>query len=260
MAETNIVTQKDFEKEYKENLFSRIEHLCSSQSELLSHIKKSEEHLNLDVANELPNIGITFNNKIVELLHTFQDAGLSMFSENYENFGPKNINFISSSFIGDSIIFYMLDEVDKSVKSLVKYKSKLASLINLEREKCNAFYSANPIKKFSLMARSLVALPPELDFSCTMEDIFELNGYALTCIALDNDLWDCTLQDIIVPCLVAHVKRTKFDKQTIIEFFDSSLIPSLEKLGLSDTIPKLRQEIEKAYEDSKEQSSDEDAR
>lgn len=259
MTRTNINAQKEFEKEYRQSLFNKIDHLCSSQTTLLSAIKESKERLNIEIDDELPNIGITFNNKIVELLHHFQDSGLSMFSQYYENWGPKKINFISSSFIGDSIIFYMLTQVEEGVKSLVNFNKKLEALLNSEREKCNAFYSANPIKRFSLMAKSFIALPPELDFSCTVEDIFELNGYALAYISLDDYIYDSDIKDIIIPSLVDHIKRTNFDKLIIFDFFDNNIIPNLEKLGLSELVPKLQHEIAKIYENSKEEPNLDDS-
>lgn len=259
MAEANNTIQKNFEDEYKKGLFDKIDDLCESQYKLLSSIKEIESHLDLEI-DELPNIGITFNNKIIELLHSFQDAGLSMFSQLYKNWGPKKSSFISSSFIGDSIIFYMLDRVDEGVRSLANLNKKLDSLINSEHEKCNAFYSANPIKKLALMAQSYIKVPPELDFSYSVEDIFELNSYALTYKAADNIIWDSSLQEIIVPSLIAHVKRTNLDKLIIYDFFNNSIIPDLEKLGLSDLIPKLQQEIAKVYENTKDSSIEEETR
>jgi len=259
MTEANNTTQKIFEKGFKKGLFARIDDLCESQYKLLSNIRETESHLDLEI-DELPNIGITFNNKIIELLHIFQDAGLSMFSQSYKNWGPKKSNFIASSFLGDSIIFYMLDRVEEGVESLANLNKKLDSLINSEREKCNAFYSANPIKRMTLMAQSYIKVPPELDFSYSVEDIFELNSYALTYKAADNVLWSSTLQDIIVPSLVSHIKRNNFDRQTILDFFNNSMIADLEKLGLSALVPKLKQEIIKVYEDAKEPTIEDETR
>lgn len=158
MTETNIKAQKEFEEDYRQSLFNKIDHLCSSQTTLLSAIKESKERLN------------------------------------------------------------------------------------------------NPIKRFSLIAKSFIALPPELDFSCTVEDIFELNGYALAYISLDNYIYDSDVKDIIIPSLVDHIKRTNFDKLVISEFLDNNIIPDLEKLGLSHLIPKLQAEVSKIYKDSKEES------
>lgn len=259
MSEANITTQEDFEREYKQKLFARIDLLCSSQRNLIAKIKNAEEYLDANVAGELPNIGITFNNKIVELMHLFQDAGISMFSQSFKNYGSKKLNFISSSFIGDSIIFYMLDKIEESIKSLLKYETKLNSLIDLEREKCNAFYTANPIKKFSLMARSLVSVPPELDFSCTLEDSHELNCYASNYIEIDDELWKISLKELSVPSLVTHIKRTKQTEETIPGLLNDAIIPYLEKLGLSDLVPELQKEISKSFEQAKDYNS-EDAR
>lgn len=259
MEQGKIITQKDFEKKRKKELFGNIDHLCTSQRKLLSNIKEAEQHLNAKVIGELPNIGITFNNKIVELSHNFEDAGISIFSQTFENYGSTKSNFISTSFIGDSIIFYMLDKIEEAVKSVYGYYSKLTDLIALEQQKCNAFYSANPIKKFSLVVRSLVSLPPELDFSCTQEDINELNNYALTYIKIDTKLWKSTLKELIVPCLVAHIERTKQTKENLDSLLNENVIPYLEKLGLSDLVPELKKEIKKSL-DKSEICIDEDER
>lgn len=131
MSEFNETTVENFEKEHKKSIFDRVEHLCSSQSKLISGIKTAERFLDLEGADELPNVGITFNNKLVELLHIFQDAGISIFSQKFENYGPKKLTFVSSSFVGNSLICYMLDKVRKSIDVLSKYHSKLIRMMIL---------------------------------------------------------------------------------------------------------------------------------
>ena len=61
----------------------------------------------------------------------------------------------------------MLGKTEEAVLSAYNYHAKLDALIKLEKAKCEAFYSANPLKKFYLTTRCLVAVPPELDFSHT---------------------------------------------------------------------------------------------
>lgn len=41
----------------------------------------------------IPNVSTTLNNKIVELSHEFRNAGISMFSKEFEDYG-----FVGSSF------------------------------------------------------------------------------------------------------------------------------------------------------------------
>ena len=54
MTEKKITTQEDFEKDYKQKLFDRIELLCSAQSKLLENIKNAEDYLDIELDIELP--------------------------------------------------------------------------------------------------------------------------------------------------------------------------------------------------------------
>ena len=77
---------KEFEDEYKKTLFSEIDYLVSSQNQLFATIRKNQE--SIGIKKDIPNMGITFNNKLIELSHIFQDAGISIYSSKTENYGP----------------------------------------------------------------------------------------------------------------------------------------------------------------------------
>ena len=87
-----------------------------------------------------------------------------------------------------------------------------------------------------------------MDFSCTQEDINELNNYALTYIKIDTELWKSTLKELIVPCLVAHIERTKQTKENLDSLLNENVIPYIEKLGFSDLVPDLKKEVIKSLE------------
>ena len=245
MSESNEI--KNFEATYKKPIFDKINHLCISQSKYLSNIRISEKSLDLTRELEFPNIGITLNNKLIEFMHIFQDAGLSMFAQRFENYGSKKISFVSSSFVGDSIIFYMLSQVSSAIDILVKYQSKLNELIDVEEEKYAKLQNASRLKKLSFSIRSLVSLPEELLFSYTDEDVDELNSYISAYIGADNQLCDSDLRNIIIPSLVKHIKDHRYSKATVSNILNESVITDLSKLGLSDLIPELNQEVNKIF-------------
>lgn len=248
MSEFNETTVEDFEKEQKKSIFDRVDYLCSSQRKLLSKIKTAEEVLDLNPEEELPNIGITFNNKLIELLHVFEDAGISMFSQKFENYGPKKLNFVSSSFLGDCVICYMLNNVSQGIDILSKYQSKLNELIDAEQEKYTALENANIFKKISFSIRSLVSFPEELYFSYTDDDVDELNSYIAEYLKIDNQLWTSSLRSIVIPSLVTQIKGHRYSKESVSGLLDEFLISDLEKLGLSDLIPELKREISTLFE------------
>ena len=62
-AETKEV--KEFEDKFKEVLFGKVGEISSQQRELISGIEESGKFVDLE--SNLPNLGITLNNKLVEL-------------------------------------------------------------------------------------------------------------------------------------------------------------------------------------------------
>ena len=66
--------------------------------------------------------------------------------------------------------------------------------------------------------------------------------------------------NIIIPSIVEHIKRSKISEMIISNFLNTSIIPDLEKLGLSDLIPKLQQAINKIYVSPREVTFDDDIR
>ena len=248
MSEFNKTTVEDFEKEQKKSIFDRVDYLCSSQRKLLSKIKTAEKGLDLNPEEELPNIGITFNNKLIELLHVFEDAGISMFSQKFENYGPQKLSIVSSSFLGDCVICYMLNNVRQGIDILSKYQSKLNALIDAEQKKYTALKNANIFKKISFSIRSLVSFPEELYFSYTDADVDELNSYIAEYFKIDNQLWASSLRSIVIPSLATQIKEHRYSKESVSGLLDEFLIPDLEKLGLSDLIPELKREISTLFE------------
>lgn len=245
MSEFNEI--ENFEKTYKKLIFDKINHLCTSQSRYLSNIAVSEKSLDLTREVEFPNIGITLNNKLIEFMHVFQEVGLSIFAEKFENYGSKKTSFVSSSFVGDSIIFYMLNQVSSAIDILAKYQSKLNELIDVEEEKHAKLQNASRLKKLSFSIRSLVSLPEELLFSYTDEDVNELNSCISAYIGADNQLWDSKLRSIMIPCLINHIKSHSYSEVTVSNILNESIIPVLRNLRLSDLIPELNQEINKLF-------------
>lgn len=55
-----------------------------------------------------------------------------------------------------------------------------------------------------------------------------------------------------MPSLATHIKEHKYSKETVFSLLDECIISDLEKLGLSDLIPKLRQEIAKLFEQERD--------
>ena len=73
--------QKIVEDEFKQNLSKRIKQIINETDRIIREIEGTETRETS--GKGLKNIGITINNKIVELQHQFEEKGLSMYSRKY---------------------------------------------------------------------------------------------------------------------------------------------------------------------------------
>ena len=137
---------KAFEDEYKKVLFSEIDSLITSQNQLFSTLKRNQEPIGIN--KDLPNIGITFNNKLIELSHIFQEAGLSMYSSKIENSSLLNSNGDYSSFVGHAIIFDITHTIAEAIDILLEYNSELNRLYDERIKKFKAYENSNIVYVF----------------------------------------------------------------------------------------------------------------
>ena len=100
-----------FEGEYKTNLFGMIDEFTVGMASLIQSVQSSAQYANINI--ELPNIGITLNNKIIEIYHEFKDAGTSMFSNKSENNGSIELDFVGPSIVGEALIENMMKLLKK---------------------------------------------------------------------------------------------------------------------------------------------------
>lgn len=98
----------------EEVLFGKVGEISSQQHELISGIEESGEFVDLE--SDLPNLGITLNNKLVELQYEFQNAGLSMYSQEFKDYG-----FVGSSFVGEAVILDLIKHASKGTQNLAEY-------------------------------------------------------------------------------------------------------------------------------------------
>ena len=116
-----------------------------------------------------------------------------------------------------------------------------------KQEKVQALEKAGPIKSFFLKLRGLVFPAKQIDLSYTQEETTELNSYLSEYRKIDEQLWNYSLRDNIVPSLVDYIKPRKYSMQAILE----DITPDLQKLGLADLMPQLQEELEKEFAKNK---------
>ena len=210
---------KEFEEKYKEILFRQIREMCS---ELTQYIMDLQE---IDSKNKLPNLGITLNNKLIELQKEFEKAGLSMFVEEREGYP-------TDSFLGDAIIADLLDYMEQAIHNLDEYTYSLQHSFE-ENMKQNSIW-----EKIKSWFQPHKQTQPLLTAGKTNLQTYQ---------KIDEKLWNYNLRENIVSSVAMQIKKKKYNAYYVPSIVKEFVIPDLQKLGLDDLIPDLEEKIVEEY-------------
>ncbi len=231
---------REFEDKFKGLLFEKVGKIASQQYELISQIHDLGEFADLE--SDLPNIGITLNNKLIELQHQFQRAGLSIYSQEFQNYG-----FVGSSFIGEAVILDLINYASKSTQNLVDYDKAKKAVKDKKVEKMQGLEKASPVRRFLARIRNFFVPVKQEDMTYTPEETELINSHLRDYRDTDNQLWKYNLRDNIVPSIVKKIREQRYEAYGVPGLLEECVIPDLEKLGLADLIPQLQQTLIEEY-------------
>lgn len=231
---------KTFEEKFKRMLFDKIGEISSKQADIIIQIQKTGK--NIELENNLPNIGITLNNKIVELQHEFQKAGISIYSQKDENSG-----FEGASFIGEAIIEDLTDYTAKGTQNSLDYAKTMTDTTKKKVEQIEALKKVSTIRRIFAKIKRFLAPKKQEDISYTKEEKNAINVHLSNYKDTDNQLWDYNLRDNVISSIVRKIREEGYGAYTVPGLLKESINPDLEKLGLSDLIPKLQDVLVEEY-------------
>ncbi|MBQ2937265.1 MAG: hypothetical protein IJE05_00030 [Clostridia bacterium] len=234
---------KEFEDRHKSEIFNMIGEFSSKQSELILQIQKYGKYIDLE--SNLPNIGITLNNKLVELQRQFQDAGISIYSKGVE--GLKEVGVVNSSLIGDAILSDLINYVSKGTQKLDNYSKEMLKVSKKKAKQVQGLEKASPIRSFFARIKNFFIPVKQEDISYTQEEIESINSHLSDYKDIDNQLWNYNLRDNIVSSVVKKIRERGYGANTVPELVETSIVPDLEKLGLADLIPQLQESLIEEY-------------
>ena len=103
-----------------------------------------ETHSNF-IDSDIPNIGITLNNKIVELQHEFEKKGLSFYTTRIRKEGAYYDNMLFSSFVGEAIRDGLYDMCINSLTDLSICTQKIHTVLLTKHTELITTEKKNPI-------------------------------------------------------------------------------------------------------------------
>ena len=243
---------EEFEKKYKDTIFAKIREIGSTQFEAISKMTTNATNLGQSHVS-IPNVSTTLNNKIVELSHEFENAGISMFSKEYEDY-----DFVNSSFLGDAIIHDLIDKLATSTDKLDEYSKTIQNVAKQKKERLLTLQNISPIRKFFSRIRAFFIPVQPINLSLIEEEQNMLDSSLQEYKDIDSDIWNYNLEDNMVQALVKEIagsqKIADFDIPhrcyafNVPELLEERGIPDLKRLGLEHLVPQLQEALIKEYE------------
>ena len=247
----------DTEDKIAYNFFESVINLRESIAEALMKAEKVNSSINEQISSygfelldeKLPDLGVTLNNKLVEIYQQFKESKVKVFQSQDKN--KKFVIGLVPMLVINSLIeravdayrnemgLYLQDaeglqEQKEKNKEKIKEKSFITVLIIAIR----TVFNEELAKKFYFDEAEVEDLRTKLeDYKKATEDIYNYD-------------FKTDIIDIIAEGLASQ----NLSLEVIEDILNSDVVDTLEKLGLSDQMPVLRQKINqiiKSQNDSK---------
>ena len=249
------ITEKDvqkYEEKYKKILYKSIENIMENMFDTINTNRRIAKKLDLDVDIDLPNIGVTLNNKINEIAHEFKDAGISMFAT------PNNkYDFVGSNFVGDAILDDLYARLGKVSKAYSDYVSNLGETIKRKNERAKALVPTSPIRRFFLKIRSLFA-PKSIEetISFLPDEVEKLSTDISSYKNMDEEIWNYNLKDNVAQSIITSITSKGYNEETMLYMLAEDVMPTLKSLGLENLESQIKEGINETKNQEKSLSNE----
>ena len=238
----NEEDRKNHENKYKEEVFEKIYKIVSLQDNNIRKIEILKKKIG--IKTRVPNIGITVNNKIVEISRIFKLAGISIYTEINEK-GSQN-----KSFCGRAIIEDIISQTSESMDLIIEFYN---TLIDILKQKRNKWYGLDQIKTVWRVIKNPGKLNNILSITTFSKDEIEkIEANLIEFAKMDDKIWNYNLKDNFIQSILSFINQNR-DEYEIPVVLEESIIPTMQKLGLEEQIPELKEQLSKIQETNSEQ-------
>ncbi len=196
---------------------------------------------------DIPNIGITLNNKILDLQHEFDKNGLSFYTSRINKEGAYYDNMLLGSFVGEAIRNGLYDMCFNPINDLSEFAHQLNTELSTKNKALTASKKKNPITTYlSRLWNSL--FPNNRNSKESVSDfINKLNSHIELFKESNTKLEKYNLKDNIIDSVVQYIVSKEYDSSVVPGLIKENVIPDFEKLGFADLIPKLKEKLIEKY-------------
>ena len=228
---------EEYEEKSKKLFFDKMQKVYLKLANEIEIIKENSKCF-FNEEFEIPNIGITTNNKIVELLHEFRESEISLFASEIEK-----TKSVSSSFIGDSIFNDVFNELDIGAKTIKQYNNSMEEII-IKKVKDNVKKEKKTFKNRLINKNN--KNNKVIEISVTKNELNEILELYNQYKDINDKIWNYNLKDNIIDSLVKNFRANSY-RPSVVPALVENIVPELKKLGLEDLVPELKQELINEY-------------
>lgn len=243
----------DTEDKIAYNFFESVINLRESIAEALMKAEKVNSSINEQISSygfelldeKLPDLGVTLNNKLVEIYQQFKESKVKVFQSQDKN--KKFVIGLVPMLVINSLIERALDVYRNGMGLYLqeaeglqeqKEKNKEKSFITVLITAVRTVFNEELAKKFYFDEAEVENLRAKLeDYKKATEDIYNYD-----------------FKTDIIEIIAEGLASQNLSLEVIEDILNSDVVDTLEKLGLSDQMPVLRQKINqiiKSQNDSK---------
>lgn len=238
----NEEDRKNYENKYKEEVFETIYKNVSLQEKNIKEIEILKKDIGFTA--QVPNIAITANNKIAEISRIFKLAGISIYTEMNEE------GLWNKSFCGRAIMEDIISQTVESMDLIIEFYS---TLIDILKQKSNKWFGLDKIKTVWRVIKNPSKLNNTLSITTFSKDEIEkIEANLIEFAKMDDKIWNYNLKDNFIQSILIFINQNR-DEYEIPVVLEESIIPTMQKLGLEEQIPELKEQLSKIQETNSEQ-------
>lgn len=238
----NEEDRKNYENKYKEEVFETIYKNVSLQEKNIKEIEILKKDIGFTA--QVPNIAITANNKIAEISRIFKLAGISIYTEMNEE------GLWNKSFCGRAIMEDIISQTVESMDLIIEFYS---TLIDILKQKSNKWFGLDKIKTVWRVIKNPSKLNNTLSITTFSKDeIEEIEANLIEFAKMDDKIWNYNLKDNFIQSILSFINQNR-DEYEIPVVLEESIIPTMQKLGLEELIPELKEQLSQEQETNPKQ-------
>lgn len=247
----------DTEDKIAYNFFESVINLRESIAEALMKAEKVNSSINEQISSygfelldeKLPDLGVTLNNKLVEIYQQFKESKVKVFQSQ-----DKNKKFV----IGLVLMLVINSLIERAVDA---YRNEMglylqeAEGLQEQKEK-----NKEKIKEKSFITVLIIAIRTVFNeelakkFYFDEAEVEDLRTKLEDYKKATEDIYNYDFKTDIIDIIAEGLASQNLSLEVIEDILNSDVVDTLEKLGLSDQMPVLRQKINqiiKSQNDSK---------